>query len=148
MGDWHKIKTQEDIALLMDIYGNFHDSCIVSMNYHSGAFVDDDRTLYYGDENNRRLSVIFQCQWKPRTIELEFSGLRQMHIVGWQDNYTCDISDAYLAFHNHLLTERLEKVIIWADTDWFDIEKIDNSITEPSDTYIVANELRWRVINE
>ena len=71
-----------------------------------------------------------------------------MHIVGWQDNYTCDISDAYLAFHNHLLTERLEKVIIWADTDWFDIEKIDNSITEPSDTYIVANELRWRVINE
>ena len=148
MGDWHKIKTQEDIALLMDIYDNFHDSCIVSMNYNSGAFVDEDRALYYGDENNRRLSVIFQGQWKPKTIELEFSGLRQMHIVGWQNNYTCDISDAYLAFHNHLLPGSPEQLIVWADTDWFDVDKIDNSINEPADTYIVASKLRWRVINE
>ena len=34
------------------------------------------------------------------------------------------------------------------DTDWFDVAKIDNSIHEPADTYIVANALRWRVVDE
>lgn len=148
MNNWHKIKTQEDIELLMNTYGNFHDACMVSMNYNSGAFVDDGGTLYYGNENDRRLSVIFHCQWKPKTIELAFLGLRQMHIVGWQDNYACDISDAYLAFHNHLLPGKPEQVIVWADTDRFDIDKIDNAVKEPADTYIIANELSWRIINE
>lgn len=146
MPEWKTVKEQKDIDLLMDTYGNFHDACIVSMNYQSGAYVDDNRVLYYGDAKSRRLSVIFQCQWSPKTIELEFSGLRQMHIVGWQDNYTCDISDAYLAFHHHLLPGNPERVIVWSDTDWFDVEKINNSISEPADSYIVANGLRWRII--
>ena len=148
MDGWHKIETQEDIDFLMNTYGYFHDSCIVSMNYHSGAFIDDDRTLYYGDAKDRKLSVVFQRQWSPKEIELEFSELRQMHLVGWQDNYTCDISDAYLAFHSHLLPGSPNQVIVWSDTDCFDVEKIDNSLTEPADTYVVANKLRWRTINE
>ena len=71
-----------------------------------------------------------------------------MHIVGWQDNYLCLILDAYLAFHNGLLPGSADRVIVWSDTDCFDINKIDNSIAEPADTYIVANELRWRIIQE
>lgn len=41
MNTWHDIKTQEDIDLLMSVYGDFHDACIVSLNYQSGVFVDD-----------------------------------------------------------------------------------------------------------
>ena len=121
MADWHKIETQEDIDLLMTDYGNFHDACIASLTFQSGAFVDDNRTMYVGRADERILSVIFQCQWEPKTIELQFSGLRQIHLIGWQDNYS---------------------------SDWFDVAKIDNSIHEPADTYIVANALRWRVVDE
>ena len=132
MGDWHKVELQEDIDFLMETYGGFHDSCIVSLSFQSGAFVDNDMAMHFGGPNERILSVICQSQWEPKTIELQFSGLRQMHIVGWQDNYLCLILDAYLAFHN----------------DCFDINMIDNSIAEPADTYIVANELRWRILQE
>ena len=136
MGDWHKVELQEDIDFLMETYGGFHDSCIVSLSFH------------FGGPNERILSVICQSQWEPKTIELQFSGLRQMHIVGWQDNYLCLILDAYLAFHNGLLPGSPDRVIAWSDTDCFDINKIDNSIAEPADTYIIANELRWRILQE
>ena len=66
----------------------------------------------------------------------------------WQDNYLCLILDAYLAFHNGLLPGSPDRVIVWSDTDCFDINMIDNSIAEPADTYIVANELRWRILQE
>ncbi len=146
MDNWQSIKTEKDIESLMSTYGGFHDSCIVSLSFQNGAFVDDKGTLHYGNASDRILSVTFNSQWKPRTIELQFIGLRQMHLVGWQDNYTCDISDAYLAFHENVLPGRPDRLIVWSDTDWFDITKIDNSIHEPTDTYIVANDLKWRVI--
>ena len=71
-----------------------------------------------------------------------------MHLVGWQDNYSCDILNANLAFHDNLLPGNLQRVIIWSDTDLFHVEKIDNSIHEPADTYIVANFLKWRIVKE
>ena len=148
MGNWSRIETQKDIDLLMKIYSDFHDFCIVSLNFQSGAFVDDDMAMHFGSAEERILSVIFQCQWEPKAIELQFSGLRQMHLIGWQDNYMCDISSAYLAFHNNLLPGEPGRVIVWSDTDWFNVEKIDNSIHEPADTYIVANSLRWRIVDK
>ena len=149
MGNWNIIETQEDIDGLLSAYNYFHDSCMVSLNFQSGAFVDDnDWAMHFGNAEDRILSVVFQSQWKPKTIELQFSGLRQIHLIGWQDNYWCDISSAYLAFHNGLLPGSPRRVIVWSDTDWFDVAKIDNSIHEPADTYIVANALRWRVVGE
>ena len=124
MGDWHKIELQEDIDFLMETYGGFHDSCIVSLSFQSGAFVDNDMVMHFGGPNERILSVICQSQWEPKTIELQFSGLRQMHIVGWQDNYLCLILDAYLAFHNGLLPGSPDRVIVWSDTDCFDINRL------------------------
>ena len=117
MGDWHKVELQEDIDFLMETYGGFHDSCIVSLSFQSGAFVDNDMAMHFGGPNERILSVICQSQWESKTIELQFSGLRQMHIVGWQDNYLCLILDAYLAFHNGLLPGSPDWVIVWSDTD-------------------------------
>ena len=148
MDNWHDVKTQEDIDFLVSTYSGFHDSCIVSLNFQSGAFVDDEGSMYFGNAEERRLYVIFQGQWKPKTIELQFLGLRQMYVVGWQDNYSCDIFDAYLAFHENLLPGNPDRVIVWSDNDLFDIAKVDNSIHEPSDTYIVANALRWRIVDK
>mgnify|MGYP004610186269 FL=1 len=146
MSCWCNIEKQEDIDLLMTTYGDFHDACITSLNYQSGVFVDDDMTMHFGGAEEQIVSVIFHRQWNPKAMELQFLGMRQMHLVGWQDNYLCDISSAYLAFHDNLLPGEPERVIIWSDKDWFDVGEIDNSIHEPSDTYIIANALRWRII--
>ena len=146
MGNWHSIETQNDIDLLFDTYGSFHDSCIVSVNFQNGTFVDDEMTMHFGSAKDRKLSVIFQCQWEPKTLELQFIGLRQMHLIGWQDNYMCVISEAYLSFHNDLLPGKPHRVIVWADNSWFDIAKVNNTIHEPSETYIVANTLMWRIV--
>lgn len=148
MDNWHNIETERDIEFLMSTYGSFHDACIVSLSFQNGTFVDDKGIMHFSDAESRRLSVVFQCPWKPKTIELQFSGLRQLHFVGWQDQYFGDIFDAYLAFHDHLLPGKPDRVIVWSDTDWFDVTKIDNSIHEPADTYIVANALRWRIVDE
>ena len=148
MSTWHNIETQEDIENLMAAYGDFHDACIVSANFQTGVFVDDNMTMHFGSAEEKILSVTFQRQWNPKTIELQFSGLRQFHLAGWQDNYLCDIICAYLSFHNNLLPGTPERVIVWSDTDYFDIKKIDNSIHEPTDTYIVANALKWRKIDK
>ena len=45
---WNEIKNEIDIENLMKEYSGFHDSCIVSINYHSGAFVDDKGAMAYG----------------------------------------------------------------------------------------------------
>lgn len=73
MEHWHNIRTERDIEFLMSTYGGFHDSCIVSFSFQNGAFVDDKGAMHFSDAASRRLSVIFKSQWKPRTIELQFS---------------------------------------------------------------------------
>ena len=148
MDNWHNVETEKDIEFLMSAYGGFHDSCIVSLSFQNGAFIDDNGAMHFGDAESKILSVIFQCQWKPKTIELQFSGLRQMHLAGWQENYVCLILDAYLAFHDNLLPGNPGRVIVWSDTNCFDVKKSDNSIHEPADTYVVANALRWRILDE
>ena len=148
MQDWHSIKTQEDIKRLMSAYGDFHDSCIVSLNFQSGAYVDDDRSMHFGDAQACVLSVVFQRQREPKTVELQFIALRQLHLVGWQDNYLCEISEAYLSFHHGLLPGQPERVIVWSDNDSFDPAQIDGTIHEPADTYIIANELCWRMVDD
>lgn len=147
MGDWHNVETQDDVEMLLSTYGYFHDGHIVSANYQSGVFVDDELSMYFGGAQEHRLSVVFQRQWKPKTIELQFIGLRQLHLTGWQDNYLNLILEAYLSFHENLLPGTPSRVIVWSSDCWFDVEKINNAISEPSDTYIVANALRWRSLN-
>ena len=95
MENWQSAETQKDIEQLMSAYGDFHDACIVSLNFQSGAFVDDKSAMHFGGPEERVLSVVFQRQWEPKTIELQFIGLRQLHLIGWQDNYLCNILGQY-----------------------------------------------------
>lgn len=148
MTDWKEIVSQDDIDQLLALYGDFHDSCIASLSYKSGAFVDDGRSMHFGGPSERKLSVVFHSQWEPKKLELCFTGVRQLHLTGWQDNYSCNICDAHLAFYEGLLPGKPERVIVWADYCDFDVEKINNTIHEPSDTYIVANALKWRIIDQ
>jgi hypothetical protein len=65
-------------------------------------------------------------------------------------NYSNDIFDASISFYNNILPSKHfvpKKVIVWADNSSFDIKDIDNSLTEPSITYVIAHQLQWRKID-
>ncbi|MGI6607668.1 MAG: hypothetical protein ACOX1F_01630 [Erysipelotrichaceae bacterium] len=146
MSFWNKIETEKDIEILMDNYCGFHDSCIVSVLYESGTFVDPEGAMHFSDANGHRMRVIFQSQIEKKKLELLFIGLRQVHLVAWQDNYTCDIYDAHISIQKELLPGEAKRQVVWADYSRFDINDIDNVISEPANSYIVSNELRWRLI--
>ena len=92
---WNEIKNEIDIENLMKEYSGFHDSCIVSINYHSGAFVDDTGAMANGELHEHSIEMILHSQCN-KPIELRFTGVRKCNIVGWEDNYFCDIFGAYL----------------------------------------------------
>lgn len=147
MRNWKDIETKNDISELMETYGSFHDSCIVSLNYQSGNSVDNNKTMNFGSSSGHELTIAFNSQWDPKALELKFVGVRQMHITGWQDNYMNDIFEAKISFYDELLTDKTKRLIVWSDNEDFDPSKINNSLQEPGDTYIIADSLKWRIIN-
>lgn len=145
MSDWKEVCSEQDIEEITATFRDFHDSCIVSVNYFSGAFVDEDGAMHFGSDIERKAVVFFHNQWEPKSFELCFSGIRQMHIVGWQDNYSCNIEDAELSFYRNLLPGEPDKLIVWTDGN-FEPDKAYGPLHESADTYIVASKLKWRIV--
>ncbi len=149
---WNEIKNENDIESLMGEYGGFHDSCIVSVNYQSGAYVDDNGGMANGELLEHSVEIVLHSQWN-NPIELRFIGVRKCSIVGWQDNYFCDIFGAYLSFHTDLLGKtRDDKLIVWADYENFNpTNYIEEKLISPNAancTYIIAEKLLWRIMTE
>lgn len=145
---WYDVLTQSDIDDLMDAYGGFHDACIVSVNFASGMHVDKKMTMHFGDLEQYALKIVFHSQWSDYALELHFAGLRRLHLVGIQDNYSNDIFDASIKFYDNLLSSKYQtpaRVIVWADRGDFDVNSIDSQLTEPADTYVIAHSLKWRL---
>jgi hypothetical protein len=145
---WTKINTQNDISNLMNNYGNFHDSCIVEIKYKSGNYVTNDKVMHF--ENQNSVIVVFNSQWYETPLELCFSGVRIMNLIGIQDNYSNDLYDCYLELHKKILPHKYngqENLIVWADGSEFDISELShiNLTSEPSHTFIISNGLQWRL---
>ena len=148
MISWNKVITQSDVDSLLEIYGGFHDACIINLNYTSGANVDESLSMIYGAPEDSKVSVVFKRQWKPASVELLFEGMRKMNIAGWQNNYSCDIIHCYLAFHNDLIKGLDQNLIVWADSCSFNPKELPDRkiLQEPMTTYIISNSLKWRII--
>ena len=149
---WNEIKNEFDIENLMNKYSGFHDSCIVSISYHSGAFVDDKGAMVNGELNEHSIEMVLHSEWN-KPIELRFTGVRECNIVGWVDNCFCDIFGAYLNFHSGLLGKTRDgKLIVWADYDGFNpinyTEEKPISTNGNYCTYVIAEKLFWRIKTE
>lgn len=131
---WHEIHSKKDIDKLMEFYGEFHDSCIKEIRYVSGAFVDEDRSMYPVD-SERILSVVFQSQEKGvGALELMFIGLNKLSLVPRKENYDCIILEASLVQYDGLF--------YWSE--WSDFTIAD--INEVEGTWISAKKIAWRQI--
>lgn len=149
--DFREIRTEQDIDDLMTIYHGFHDSVIAAVSYRSGYAVGSDRSVdQYGNHN---VSVIFHSQWDPRLVELCFENVRKIYINGLRENYMNIIDDATLCFRDitisdEIMGEMTKHGILWADYSDFDISDLDQSAAEYDMTFILADSLKWRIIED
>lgn len=137
---WNEINTDEDIAHLMDIYGGFHESCIVSLNYISGNYMKKGRNGNIAmtmDENiNHCILLTMDSEWRGR-IELMFSGVKKFSCQSFDDYDNGYILSAYLKFHDDLRGKADSRLIVWANDR--DFEPLDSK-----GSYIIADSLKWR----
>lgn len=148
---WTEVTDNAVIEKLMSDYGGFHDSCIVSISYESGSFVDAKGAMGDGISDEHTVSLIVNSQWgKP--LELFFSGVRRCNITGFRESYFCDIFGATLMFRTDLLGKtRDDRLIVWADCENFDPKTyterypLDNGYEA---TYIIAERLKYRFLDK
>lgn len=132
---WFEITSSNDICQLMEQIYYFHDSCIKELKYVSGAYVNDELSLY-PINNARLLEIIIQRQYEnPSMIELQFKDLKFMKLFPLGPEYTCEIQGATILIKDNY--------IYWGDSDGLS----EDNIKDYDGTLICAKRLRWRAIN-
>lgn len=128
--NWNIISTENDIEELLKSFNYFHDSCLVSLRYISGACVDKADLSMNPINNKRSLFVTFQSQSRNcYSIELLFKKIVKLNLEPDNENYDCSIWEATI--------KRIGKYICWADTDNFDINN-------PIGTWIICENILWK----
>ncbi len=145
MEPWHSVQNQGDIDALLTAFGGFHDSCLVQADYQAGCFVDEASAMGRGGPEDYQLRLVFHSQW-AKPLELQFTGVRAFHIVGWQERYFCDIFDCYLAIRTDLVPGQDDPIVVWADGENFDPKSLpaQGLLEEGGYSYIAAQSLQWR----
>ena len=113
---------------------SFHDSCVKEMHYCSGAYVEEELSMYPINDK-RILRMIIQRQFRPMSvIEMEFVGLKYMRLNPVYPN-TCEILDATMIMK--------DGCIYWCD--WGGLSETD--LESYDGTLICASKMRWRVLD-
>jgi hypothetical protein len=133
---WNEITNQNDLDAFINLFGGFHDSCIKEFKYVSGAFVNENLSMY-PINNKRDFKIIFQRQFNnPSVVEMEFTGLLRLSMSPVDENYTCEILDATMILSDNCVY-------------WYDCERLtENELSTYTGTLICASKVRWRVAEE
>ena len=133
---WIEIVDEKDLKKFMENVEFFHDSCIKEIKYLSGAYVNENLSMYAVNDQ-RILSVIIQRQYKNNSMfEMEFRGLKYLRLFPIDDQYTCEILDSTMIIK--------EDCIYWCDCGEMSETDIDNY----EGTLICASSFRWRPIEK
>ena len=93
---WKYINTQVDVDSLMKSAYGFHDSCLEKLEYTSGAYVLEDKSMRPTDDI-RSLKMMIGSQWCD-PIELVFEGLIGLNLRPAGDNYDSIIFSSTLRY--------------------------------------------------
>lgn len=131
---WNEINNENDLQDFMNKVECFHDSCIKEMKYLSGAYVDDDLSMY-PISDKRVLNIIIQRQFEDiPMIEMQFMGLKCLKLFPIDEENTCEILDSKMLLKDNY--------IYWCD--YGDI--FENNCEDYEGTFVCASKLRWRII--
>ena len=133
---WNEILNERDIQEFMDKVGNFHDSCVKEMRYCSGAYVDDDLSMYPINDS-RTLDVILQRQVDELSmIDMQFIGLKYLNLCPFNEEYTAEILNSRMFLK--------DGYICWSDSEDF----VESGYDGYEGTFVCAARLRWRIIDD
>ncbi|MBR7116899.1 MAG: hypothetical protein IKC87_04240 [Clostridia bacterium] len=131
---WNEIKNESDIIHFMNSVSYLHDSCVKEVKYISGAYVDSELSMHAVNDVNS-LTVTLQRQSNNiHTFEMEFVGIKQLHLMPLDNLYTCEILESSLFIKDGLF--------YWCDDSEYDLTSIDNA----KGIYVCSSGLRWRSI--
>lgn len=128
--EWNIIKTQEDVDLLNDIFGNFHDCCLKEICFTTGGFVAENYAMNVLSSPVARFLLQRQIK-SPAVIELEFNKVIQINIKPVDTNQGVDI----ICTHLYLKDE----IFFWSERDYEYNEK-----NKDKNTWIAASAVKWR----
>ncbi|MFR5266831.1 hypothetical protein [Clostridium sp.] len=101
--------------------------------------------MNFGTNKERELHMIFQSQCTEKVLELCFTDVKRFHVVE-QDDYSCEFFQCYLEICSDLSINEDENLIVWADNENFNSRKVIDRENEPSTTYVIAGNLKWRYL--
>lgn len=133
---WNEIKNTEDIKSFMNQMIYFHDSCVKELRYISGAYVENNLSMYPINQSNT-LYIVVQRQFKDMSVvEMKFSGLKELRLNPLSEKHTCEIFQASLLF--------VDDDICWCDSeDWEDADSLDYD-----GIAVRASSMCWRVVED
>lgn len=136
MGGWNEI-VQDGGSGLVDLFGDFKDSCVKEVRYVSGAYVDEELAMWpYNDK--RTLFLLLQRQEEgPAAIELAFDGVECFHLEPAGEEYDCSIIRAEFYWR--------EGMLWWSDAIGFDP---GHPPYGQQFSWVCARSARWRIRDE
>ncbi|TGE28531.1 hypothetical protein [Hymenobacter metallicola] len=133
---WNTLASQADVDHLMQVYRDFHDSCIKEVALQNREFVSEDLSMSF--DNRTFVRMLFQSQFREASvIEVEFEDVVSFNWV--QDERNADTG----------LTILMEAVCYWQDDTLYWAEDLDWSVdAEDKNDYrwIAAKQGRWRIV--
>lgn len=132
---WNEIHNIRELEAFMNTMHNFHDSCIKEIRYLSGAYVDNEKSMYPVNDC-RVLNIIIQRQFDENpVIEMEFIGLKFLKLFPVDEQYTCEILEATMIYK--------DSFIYWYDSSILSEKELD----EYEGAIICGTRFRWRSLN-
>lgn len=136
---WNEIKDETDIQAFMSMFGYFHDGCLKELRYISGAYVQNNLSMYPLNDK-RSLYVVFQRQYnEPAAIEMLFEELCQLNLRPANEEYTCEIHGATMCMEDGCM--------VWFDSDWFR-DDYKEMYGQEGVTWIKAKRVKWRAVED
>ena len=133
---WEQIKTQADADSLMDVFGNFHDSCIREAHLWTEHWVSPELSMSCPGHLDNRIRFLIQRQFNnPSAIELCFEYVTRFNLVPSPENFDSSISSATLLVQ--------DGSVFWSpEGDWRPEKSSRDEFT-----WVSARALRWRVVD-
>jgi hypothetical protein len=147
-GGFVDIKNAEDIALLMDFSGSFHDGCLKEMVMRSSTYIDGKYSMDFSSDAKGAwpgcdVDAIFQTQWEGHeALELLFGGVKEINFNGDMMMGNDVIFDCAMAF----IKKDDETVLVFTD------DELDQAGFEKGEykqwSYLVATTLKVRYLGK
>jgi hypothetical protein len=134
--EWEEIKTQANADVFMEVFGNFHDSCIREAHLWTDHWVSRDLSMSCSGHLDNKIRFLIQRQSTDLSaIELIFEYVTRFNLVPSPENYDSIIFDATLLVQ--------DGNIFWSpESDWSPEKQNRDEFT-----WVSARKLRWRKVD-